>query len=102
LTYLECLADIVDHIRDRLERWVVAVEERLEAEHDVVPALGGLEESPRRIPRVVARLVPVEGLQDGKLGTVALHTSQDQGRRSTGGLARVRFDEHLTGAKTGI
>ena len=72
-TYLERLADVVDYVRDRLERWVVAVEETLEAKHDVVSALGGVEEIRRRIPRVVARFVSVEGLQDGKLGTVALH-----------------------------
>jgi len=74
-TYLERLADVVDYVRDRLERWVVAVEEPLEAEHDVVSALRGVEEIRRRIPRVVARLVSVESLQDGKLGTVALHAS---------------------------
>ncbi len=58
-----------------MEWWVVAVEETLEAEHDVVSALRCVEEIRRRIPRVVARLVPVESLQDGKLGTVALHAS---------------------------
>jgi len=75
VTYLERLADVVDYVRDRLERWVVAVEETLEAEHDVVSALGRVEETRRRIPRVVARFVSVERLQDGKLGTVALHAS---------------------------
>jgi hypothetical protein len=74
-TYLERLADVIDHVRDRLERWVVAIEETFEAENDVVPALRGVEEIRRRIPRVVARLVSVESLQDGKLGTVALHAS---------------------------
>jgi hypothetical protein len=58
-----------------LERWIVAVEETLEAEHNAVSALGGVEGIRRRIPRVVACLVSVESLQDGKLGTVALHAS---------------------------
>jgi hypothetical protein len=57
-----------------LEWWIVTVEETLEAEHNVVSAVGGVEIQ-RRMPRVVARLVSIESLQHGKLGTVALHAS---------------------------
>jgi hypothetical protein len=39
-SHLEHLADVVDHIPDRLERRVVARKETLEAEDGVLPALG--------------------------------------------------------------
>ena len=74
-TYLERLVDVVDYIRDCLERWIVAVEETLEAEHNVVSMLGGVEEIRRQMPWVVAHLTSIESLQDGKLGTVAFHMS---------------------------
>jgi hypothetical protein len=79
-THLKRLANVVDYVRDRLKRRVIAIEQPFEAEHDVVvPALGSVEQVRRRVPRVVTRLVSVKGLQDGVLGTVALHTPQDQG-----------------------
>ena len=34
---------IGDYVRRRLERWVIAVEEMLEAGHDVVSVLGRIE-----------------------------------------------------------
>jgi hypothetical protein len=74
-TYLEHLADVVDYIRDRLERWVVAVEEMLEAEHNIISVLGSVEEIRRQMPCIIVRLVSIESLQHGKLGTVALHAS---------------------------
>jgi hypothetical protein len=63
-----------------LERRVVAVEETLETEHGIVSALGRVEQIRRWVPRVVARLVEVEGLEDRNLWTVTLHAPQDQGR----------------------
>ena len=58
-----------------MERWIVAVEETLEAEHNIVSVLGGVEEIWCRMPWVVTCLTSIESLQDGKLGTVAFHVS---------------------------
>jgi hypothetical protein len=74
-TYLKRLADVVNYIQDHLKWWVIAVEEMLEAEHNIVSMLGSVEEIQCRMPRVVVCLVSIESLQHGKLGTVALHTS---------------------------
>jgi hypothetical protein len=79
-TYLERLADVIDYVCDRLERRVVAVEETLETEHGIVSALGRVEQIRRWVPRVVVRLVEVEGLEDRNLWTGTLHAPQDQGR----------------------
>jgi len=102
-THLERLADVVNYVRDCSKRRVVAVEQTLEAEHDVVvPTLGGVEQVRRRVPRIVARLVSVEGLEDGILGAVALHAPQDQGStrpRWWCARTRVRFDEDLIGER---
>ena len=57
--YLERLADVVDHIRDGLERRVVAVEEALDAEDGVVAALSGVEQAQRKVPRATVELVGV-------------------------------------------
>jgi len=51
-----------------LERRVVAVEETLETEHGIVSALGRVEQIRRWVPRVVAHLVEVEGLEDRTSG----------------------------------
>ena len=74
-TYLEHLADVVNYIQDCLERWIVAVKEMLEAEHNIISMLGGVEEIWRQMPWVVACLTFIKSLQDGKLRTVAFHMS---------------------------
>ena len=71
--YLERLADVVDHVRDDLERRVVAVEEALDAEDGVVAALSRIEQARRGVPRVAADLIGVESSEDGELGALKFH-----------------------------
>ena len=46
----------------------------------MVSTLGRVEQIRRWVPRVVMRLVEVEGLEDRNLWTVTLHVPQDEGR----------------------
>ena len=71
--YLERLADVVDHVRDGLERWMVAGEEALDAEDGVVAALGRVEHAGHGIPRVAVDLIGVENSEDGELGALQYH-----------------------------
>ena len=68
--YLDCLADVVDHVRDGLERRMVSAEEALDAEDGVIAALSRVEQAPRGVPRVAADLVGIESSEDGELGAL--------------------------------
>ena len=72
--YLKHLADIVDHIRDSLERRVVTVKEVLDAEDGIIATFGGVDQAQRRVPWVATDLVCIKSLEDGKLGALQFHT----------------------------
>ena len=73
--YLKCLADIVNLVRDSLERRVVTVEEVLNAEDGIVDALSSVEQVWCKVPWVATDLVGIKSSEDSELSALQFHVS---------------------------